>query len=279
MIYHKKTDKLVCHYCGEVKENLKICPECGSKHIRFFGTGTQRIEEELNKLFPSARVLRMDYDTTSGKGGHEAILNKFRNGEADILLGTQMVTKGLDFPEVTLVGVLAADTALNVDDFRANEKCFSLITQVCGRAGRGDREGRAVIQTYQPQNRTINLAKEQNYKEFYKNEILYRIRMQYPPFCNFVYILVSGSSEEDAESEIKNIGEFLREAQDENLIKIMGPSPAAINKIKNMFRFRILLKVRRAERAIETLRQIYKAHEESGMKNLLSIDINPTNMI
>lgn len=279
MTYHKKTDKLVCHYCGLTIDNITTCPECGSKYIRFFGTGTQRIEDELNKLFPSARVLRMDYDTTSGKGGHEMILRRFRNGEADILLGTQMVTKGLDFPEVTLVGVLAADTALNVDDYRASEKCFSLITQVCGRAGRGDVEGRAIIQTYQPQNRTINLAKEQNYKEFYKNEILYRIRLQYPPFCDFVYILVSGEDEDDANAEIVNIGDFLKENQSENILKTMGPAPAGIKKIKNMYRFRIIMKVRRGELILPILRQVYEAHENSGIKNTLSIDINPTNMV
>lgn len=279
MTYHKKTDKLVCHYCGLTIDNITTCPECGSKYIRFFGTGTQRIEDELNKLFPSARVLRMDYDTTSEKGGHEMILRRFRNGEADILLGTQMVTKGLDFPDVTLVGVLAADTALNVDDYRANEKCFSLITQVCGRAGRGDVEGRAIIQTYQPQNRTINLAKEQNYKEFYKNEILYRIRMQYPPFCDFVYILVSGEDEEDANAEIVNIGDFLKENQSENILKTMGPAPAGIKRIKNMYRFRIIMKVRNKELILPILRQVYEAHESSDIKNMLSIDINPTNMI
>lgn len=279
MTYHKKTNKLVCHYCGLTIDNITTCPECGSKYIRFFGTGTQRIEDELNKLFPSARVLRMDYDTTSEKGGHEMILRRFRNGEADILLGTQMVTKGLDFPDVTLVGVLAADTALNVDDYRANEKCFSLITQVCGRAGRGDVEGRAIIQTYQPQNRTINLAKEQNYKEFYKNEILYRIRMQYPPFCDFVYILVSGEDEEDANAEIVNIGDFLKENQSENILKTMGPAPAGIKRIKNMYRFRIIMKVRNKELILPILRQVYEAHESSDIKNMLSIDINPTNMI
>lgn len=279
MTYHKKTDKLVCHYCGLTIDNIKTCPECGSKYVRFFGTGTQRIEDELNKLFPEARVLRMDYDTTSGKGGHEMILKRFRNGEADILLGTQMVTKGLDFPDVTLVGVLAADTALNVDDYRASEKCFSLITQVCGRAGRGDVEGRAIIQTYQPQNRTINLAKEQDYTGFYENEIVYRQRMQYPPFCDFVYILVSGESDTEAETEIINIGEILKENETTNVIKMMGPAPAAIKKIKNRYRYRIIMKVKQSELILPVLRKIYKGHETAGTENMLSIDINPTNMI
>ena len=165
------TDTLTCHYCGYTIPNLKKCPECGSKYIKYFGTGTQKIEAELNRLFPEAKVIRMDHDTTSKKGGHEAVLNEFKEGGADILLGTQMVTKGLDFPDVTLVGVLAADSSLGVDDFRANERSFSLITQVCGRAGRGDKPGIAIIQTYQPGNLTINFAKDHNYIDFYQNEI------------------------------------------------------------------------------------------------------------
>lgn len=281
MTYHKKTDKLVCHYCGLTMDNVKQCPSCGSKYIRFFGTGTQRIEDEIKTLFPQARVIRMDFDTTSQKGGHEQVLNRFKNGEADILLGTQMVTKGLDFPEVTLVGVLAADTSLNVDDFRANEKCFSLITQVCGRAGRGDVEGRAVIQTYQPQNRTINFAKEQNYIDFYENEILYRQRMGYPPFCDIVCILVSGDDEKSAENEVNNIGEIIKDVQKrcDGIIKILGPAAAPIQRIKNKYRFRILLKVKTAESFLPILKIINDEHEASRSKNTLVIDVNPSSMI
>lgn len=281
MTYHKKTDHLVCHYCDHTIENIKTCPACGSKYVRFFGTGTQRIEDELYKLFPEARILRMDYDTTSGKGGHEIILNKFRNGEADILLGTQMVTKGLDFPDVTLVGVLAADTALNVDDFRANEKCFSLITQVCGRAGRGDMAGRAVIQTYQPQNRTINFAKDQNYIDFYENEIFYRSRMEYPPFTDIVYILVSGEDDSVAEVEMLEIGKMieLEQKQNRNILKVIGPAPAPIYKIKNNYRYRIIIKVTQGDMIHSLLSDIYKMHEHSRQETTLTIDINPTNML
>lgn len=281
MTYHKKEDKLVCHYCGLTIDNVKVCPSCGSKYVRFFGTGTQRIEDELNKLFPQARVLRMDFDTTSGRGGHEMILNRFKNGEADILLGTQMVTKGLDFRDVTLVGVLAADTALSVDDFRANEKCFSLITQVCGRAGRGDREGRAVIQTYQPQNRTINFAKEQNYPEFYNSEILFRRRMEYPPFCDIICLIVSGEDEGVAAAEAESIGAVLKDEQETNsgIIKIMGPAPAPVHRIKNRYRYRVIVKVKQSELILTLLGAINEAHENSRSKNSLVIDINPNNMI
>lgn len=282
MTYHKKTDKLVCHYCGMTVDNIKVCPECGSKYVKFFGTGTQKIEDDLKQLFPEARVLRMDFDTTSGKGGHEMILDKFKRGEADILLGTQMVTKGLDFPEVTLVGVLAADTSLNVDDFRASEKCFSLITQVCGRAGRGEKEGRAVIQTYQPQNRTINFAKEQNYVDFYENEIIYRNHMDYPPFCDIVCILLSGDDEAEVANEIDNIGVVLEQeqkAKPSEIIKILGPAPAPIHRIKNKFRYRVIIKVRDSEAILSLLSRINEGHEKSRVKNMISIDINPNNMI
>ena len=281
MTFHKKTDKLVCHYCGDITDNVTACPSCGSKYVKFFGTGTQRIEDELYRLFPDAKVLRMDYDTTAGKGGHEQVLDRFRNGEADILLGTQMVTKGLDFPDVTLVGVLAADTALNVDDFRANEKCFSLITQVCGRAGRGDVPGRAVIQTYQPQNRIINFAKEQNYIDFYDNEIIYRKRMDYPPFCDIVSILVSGEDEAEAEVEIMKIGDMLikEEKKDNNIIKIIGPSAAPVQRIKNKYRFRVLIKVTEGDKIHSLLETLTNTHEKSNSKNSLIIDVNPNNMI
>ncbi|MBO5364925.1 MAG: primosomal protein N' [Clostridia bacterium] len=278
MTYHRNTDKLVCHYCGHTQDNVTSCPTCGSKYVKFFGTGTQKIETELNQLFPEARILRMDFDTTSQKGGHEAILNRFKNGEGDILLGTQMVTKGLDFPEVTLVGVLAADSSLHVDDYRSGERCFSLITQVCGRAGRGDLAGRAVIQTYQPQNSTILFAKEQNYDAFYENEIQYRKRMQYPPFCDFIYILVSGEDAELAEREIGNIAGILKNAGIP-ILKCIGPGLAPIGKIKNKFRYRLLCKVADAEDFLPVLREISQEHNGTRWDNRLVIDINPINML
>lgn len=231
--------------------------------------------------FRTRAYCAMDFDTTSVKGGHEAILNRFKNGEADILLGTQMVTKGLDFPDVTLVGVLAADTSLNVDDFRSSERCFSLITQVCGRAGRGDVEGRAVIQTYQPENATINFAREQNYLAFYENEIKYRKRMDYPPFCDIVYILVSGENEELVSREIGNIGGLLKERANTGgqIISLLGPAASPIARIKNKFRHRILLKVRSAGAILPFLKEISDAHNSGKPKNTLVIDINPTNML
>lgn len=280
MTYHRSTDSLVCHYCGKTQPNVKACPVCGSPHIKYFGTGTQKIESELYRLFPGVRVLRMDFDTTSGKGGHEAILTRFKNGEADILLGTQMVTKGLDFHEVTLVGVLAADTALNIDDFRANERSFSLITQVCGRAGRGEIAGRAVIQTYQPQNATIAFAKAHDYLGFYENEIRYRKRMLYPPFSDIILLLVSGEDETEVKAEIGGIGRlFSDQAQkDRSILHMLGPGPAPILKVKNKYRYRLLIKAADAASQLPLLRYINQVHMDKERGTTLVIDVNPNNM-
>ncbi len=280
LTYHKYADNLVCHYCGYTINNLTICPECGSKHVKFFGTGTQKIEDELKKLFPEARILRMDRDTTSTKGSHENILSSFRNNEADILLGTQMVTKGLDFASVTLVGVLAADSSLGVDDFRANEKTFSLLTQVCGRAGRGDLPGRAIIQTYQPKNSTIEFAKAQNYIAFYKNEINFRKRLNYPPFCDIISIMVQGENETVVKSELDNVHSFIKETESRNtsILSITPPLPAPITKIKGNYRYRILIKSKNADLFLGTLKSINNEHNRTNSRTTLIIDVNPVNM-
>lgn len=280
LTYHIKVNRLVCHYCGASHPNVDVCPECGSKYIRFFGTGTEKIETELKRLFPSARILRMDTDTTAGKGGHERILSRFANGEADILLGTQMVAKGLDFPDVTLVGVLAADTALNIDDFRAAERSFCLFTQVCGRAGRGGIKGRAVIQTYQPQNSTLAFAKEHNYGGFYKNEIEFRKMLKYPPFCDIISIMITGEDESEVRECIwsakRTVDSF--GTGDGHIIGVLGPAPAPIAKIKNKFRYRIMIKAAYADDVRDMLLTIQARHREIRSKSELSIDINPINM-
>lgn len=280
MTYHKKTDTLSCHYCGYTIRNVSECPACGSEYVRYFGTGTQKVEEELKKLFPMAGILRMDTDTTSQKGGHEKILDEFRKKGSDILLGTQMVTKGLDFHEVTLVGVLAADTALAVDDFRANERSFSLFTQVCGRAGRGDIPGRAIIQTYQPFNSTIRFAKTHNYESFYENEIIQRKRLNYPPFCDIIYIMITGEEENEVKRCAEEIGELIKIEGRKNseIYSIFGPAPAPIEKIRNNFRFRILVKCNYSDTVHGIMREIYENHEKGRKKVYLTIDVNPVNM-
>ena len=280
MTYHKKKDSLSCHYCGYTIQNVTECPACGSKYVKYFGTGTQKIEEELKRLFPGAGVLRMDADTTSKKGGHEKILDEFRKKGEDILLGTQMVTKGLDFHEVTLVGVLAADTSLAVDDFRANERSFSLFTQVCGRAGRGERAGRAIIQTYQPYNTTIKYAKNHDYTAFYENEIIQRKRLNYPPFCDIIYIMVTGEDEAEVSACADGIGDEIKRyvQSNNNILSVLGPGPAPIEKIRNNYRYRILLKCKSQDNVQELLTSIYENHEKSRKKVFLSIDTNPVNM-
>ena len=280
LTYHKRKELLSCHYCGYTVRNVSECPSCGSSYVKYFGTGTQKIEEEINRLFPAARILRMDTDTTAEKGGHEKILDKFKNGEADILLGTQMVTKGLDFHDVTLVGVLAADTTLAVDDFRASERGFSLFTQVCGRAGRGSLSGRAIIQTYQPFNSTIKFSRQHDYLGFYENEIIQRKRLNYPPFCDIIYIVATGEDEQAVKEEIERIGKRLdKEIKiDGNIFSKTGPGEAPISKIKNNYRYRILMKCKDADMAHALLKSIYEEYEKGRKSVFLTIDINPINM-
>lgn len=248
LTYHKFSDTLKCHYCGYTVSNYKECPECKSKYIRYFGGGTQKVEEEIHRIFPNASTIRMDMDTTGKKNSHEQILKKFIDDKIDILIGTQMVAKGLDFPNVTLVGVISADTMLNIDDFRAKERTFSLLEQVTGRAGRADSEGKSIIQTYSPENSAITLVKDHNYEKFYREEIEVRRAMDYPPFCEMVSVILSGKNEGQtsrcAKFFKKNISEISEESQKS---QILGPIPAYISKIKNKYIFRILIKCENAD--------------------------------
>ncbi len=248
LTYHKFSDTLRCHYCGHTIKNYTKCPSCESPYIRYFGGGTQKVEEEISKLFPDAAVMRMDNDTTSGKGGHERILSEFERTKADILIGTQMVAKGLDFPNVTLVGVISADTSLFADDFRASERTFDLLEQVTGRAGRAGKKGRAIIQTYSPEHPAVVLASKHNYKEFFDGEIKVRRAMNYPPFCDIVSVGFSGPNEQVVSECAKR---FAREiAEEEKLkgkIRIIGPIRAAVAKIQNKYRWQLIIKLKRGE--------------------------------
>ena len=243
LTYHKFSDTLKCHYCGHTVSNYKACPKCGSKYIRYFGGGTQKVEEEIHRIFPDATTIRMDIDTTGKKNSHAEILKKFGEEKIDILIGTQMVAKGLDFPDVTLVGVISADTMLNIDDYRAKERTFSLLEQVTGRAGRADSEGKSIIQTYSPENSAIRLMQKHSYKEFYEDEIKVRKALWYPPFCEIVSVIFSGRNESTAlrcaRFFVKNIAEIGKQDQK---TQVLGPIPAYISKIKNKYIFRILIK-------------------------------------
>lgn len=283
LTYHRNSSKLQCHYCGYTHENYSVCPSCGSKYIKFFGAGTQRLEEELKKQFEGISVVRMDIDTTQTKSSHEKLLNKFENEKCDVLLGTQMISKGLDYKNVTLVGVAAADTSLYTDDFRGNERTFDLITQVAGRAGRGDKEGRAIVQTYNPDNIAVRYAKKHDYVGFYNEEIRMRQAVWYPPFCDIVTLVVMGRNEGAVSARMKEIAKMLHFRLDGGKcgrILLLGPSPCQISKIKDKFRYRIIIKCEDAERLNDALRDIIDSQADHPNKNSLSliIDKNPNNL-
>ncbi len=240
--YHSKSESLMCHYCGKTIKNPTVCPECGSRYIKYFGTGTQKVEDEVKKYFPNARVLRMDMDTTTKKNSHEKILSSFGKGEADILIGTQMIAKGHDFPNVTLVGIIAADISLNSGSYKAAENTFQLLTQVSGRAGRSEREGRVYIQTYNPDNYVIRLSAKQDYKGFYDEEIAVRRILDYPPFGCFFNIMISGENEREVIESSQRIKDVMSYFNKNNDFIILGPVPAFISKIKNEYRFTITVK-------------------------------------
>lgn len=278
LTYHKSIDKLVCHYCDYAHPVYTKCPECSGKYIKHFGIGTQKVAEEINELFPSARVTRMDADTTSARHSHEKLLDSFKNRESDILIGTQMITKGLDFENVTLVGIVAADMSLNVDDYRAAERTFDLITQVTGRAGRGHLSGRALIQTYNPDNETIIAASKQDYSAFYDEEIELRKLLIYPPFCEFINFVFTSENKSCAQ---KTASDFKAA-----LLKVTKPSEAIfypvgeapLFKLGGRYRYRFLIKTRYSKDLYDNISNVY--HQISSKKNSsqISVDVNPSNM-
>jgi len=242
LTFHATKKHLRCHYCGFVKKPPVICPKCGSTELRMHAFGTQQVQEELQTLFPKAVILRMDRDTTSRKGAHDKILQQFGSGSADILLGTQMVAKGLDFPRVTLVGVISADTQMLLPDFRASESTFQLLTQVSGRAGRSSLAGEVVIQTLQPDHYSLKHVVKHNFPGFYKEELEYRRELDYPPFSRIVLLEFSGERENEVQHHAKKFSELLAGLNPHQRFIILGPADAAIPKIKNVFRKHIVIK-------------------------------------
>jgi primosomal protein N' (replication factor Y) len=279
LTYHRSNEKLKCHYCGHEEQVPIICPQCESEHIRFFGTGTQKAEEEIAKLFPGARVLRMDVDTTKKKGSHERILRQFSEGQADILLGTQMIAKGLDFPNITLVGVLAADTTLHLADYRAAEKTFQLMTQVSGRAGRHDLPGEVFMQTYSPEHYAIELAKDQHYEPFYTMEMSARKQYGYPPF--FFITLVQFSHEDllKVADFAEKGSRFLKDHLSSETV-IIGPTAAAISRVNNRYRYQCLIKYKKEPKLTETLQQLIKYYRTDWIKSglIMSVDRDPASI-
>ena len=274
--YHRN-GKMVCHYCGYEQERVQICPECGSRHIGEFKAGTQQIEEVVKKHFPEARVLRMDLDTTRSKDGHEKILAAFANEEADILVGTQMIVKGHDFPNVTLVGILAADMSLYSNDYRAGERTFQLLTQAAGRAGRGAKKGEALIQTYSPKHYAIVTAAAQDYEAFYEEEIHYRELMGYPPVDNLLAILVSCEKEALLETGCKYLKEFAVRIRGAEEVAIIGPASPGIGKINDVYRKVLYLKTEKYDTLIKMKNKLEQYIEVNPGFNPMRIqfDFNP----
>lgn len=285
MTYHSANNRLMCHYCGYSVPFSTKCPECGEDAVRYSGFGTQKIEDELATLLPDARIVRMDTDSTSGKNSHESLLDSFAKGEYDIMIGTQMVAKGLNFPNVTLVGVVSVDQQLYNDDFRSLERTFSLLTQVVGRAGRGEFEGTAVIQTLTPENEIIRLAAKQDYDEFFKTEIVLRKALVYPPYCDLCVIGFVGSNESAVRMASNRTLELIRdytngEYKGEKIITL-GPMPARVAKISGKFRYRLIVKCRNTKRFRQMISKILV---EMGTDNRFSsvttfADINPESTV
>lgn len=276
LTYHKSSNTLRCHYCGYGEKVFNECPSCKEKALSNLGIGTQKIEEELQELFPSSRILRMDYDTTSRKGMHEEMIKAFKNHEYDILLGTQMVAKGLDFSNVTLVGVINADTALNLPDFRSSENTFSLLSQVAGRSGRSEKEGFVVIQTYNPDHYAIDLTKKHDYLGFYTKEMQIRKQLKYPPYYYLCNIRMSGKDEKYILLEAGKIKRSL----ERNLTRtiILGPSSASIFKMNNIYRYNIILKYKDDKELYFILDKIIE-HYKANSKIKIDIDFNPSQML
>ncbi|MCL2341656.1 MAG: primosomal protein N' [Firmicutes bacterium] len=298
LTYHKNDNKLRCHYCGYTTNVLTICPVCRSKNIKYFGTGTQKLETEIKKLFPEAATIRMDIDTVTKKNSHENILNEFKNNNIDILIGTQMVVKGHHFPNVTLVGVIAADSSLNIEDFRSNERTFALLVQVAGRAGREQEEGNVIIQTYNPDNFVVQYAKEQDYDKFYNTEIAIRKQLNYPPFCDIIMFGISSTDKTEIENASKKLYNTLQTSlsplakgatrreqlggdsvRPQNL-NIFPPVSAPIDKIKNRYRWRIIVKCRLNNNIIDLVNNSLEDFYKLKLKNVaVIVDVNPSNLM
>ena len=276
---HMDSKTMKCHYCGHEERIPYRCPNCGQDKIRYYGTGTQKVEEELQTLLPDSRILRMDVDTTRRKGAHEKILRTFGEGQADILLGTQMIAKGLDFPNVTLVGVLNADTALNLPDFRSSERTFQLLTQVSGRAGRAEKPGEVIIQSFNPEHYAIQLAKAQDYEDFYTQEMYIRHRGDYPPYYFTVQITASHPEENEAAKQMFQIATKLKQGLSPQAI-LLGPTPNAIMRVNNRYFYQVIIKYKQEPMLQPLLKEILTDTQRATARGLkLSIDAEPMNFI
>lgn len=279
MTYHR-SGLLVCHYCGKTKRAPQKCPKCDSKYVKFFGAGTERVEEEVKKYFKDARVLRMDVDTTRGKDSYEKIYNTFKEGKADILIGTQMISKGLDFKNVTLVGILAADMSINIPDYRAAERTFQIITQVAGRAGRGENQGKVVIQTYTPEHYSLEYAVNYDYEGFYEKEFTVRALMRYPPFGKILLINGISKKEELLKNFMHKIFNMIKPlAEKEVEVDILGPIPCLVAKVKENYRWQIVIKGEFESEFAKKIKELLYDENKNVYNDIrISMDINPNNL-
>ncbi len=279
LTYHAVENKLKCHYCGYQIPNYTVCPVCGSRKIKYFGAGTQKLEEEIHHLFPEATTIRMDVDTVTKKNSHEEILKTFQEDKIDILIGTQMVVKGHHFPNVTLVGVVAADGSLNTNDYRAGERTFQILTQVAGRAGREKLPGHVIIQTYNRDHYSIQYAKEQNYLPFFEAEIGMRKQLKYPPFCDIILFSFVSKNEKEVQKTAKQFYQKIKKAcyaiPD---FAVMQPVPSPISKMKNRYRWRIIAKGKMNQTLLKIFHALLNQYNQSNQKTRIILDINPNNM-
>lgn len=280
MTYHKDENKLKCHYCGLEEQVPNKCPNCGSKELKYSGSGTQKLEEEVHKLFPDASTIRMDIDTVTKKHSHEDILTKFKEDKIDILIGTQMIVKGHDFPKVTLVGVISADNALNIGDYRASEITFQVLTQVAGRAGRGEQNGKVIIQTYNPDHYAIECAKEQDFKKFYQIESKIRKTLKYPPFCDIIVLDFSSLNKHEIKRDTKKLHQYLKNRiiNEKFGVLLYSPLPCPIEKINDKYRWRMIIKCIYDEKMNKLLKETLEEFYKLKTNTRLSIKQNPNNM-
>ena len=273
LTYHKSTNNLICHYCGYQHKKDNVCPSCGDNALNYYGLGTEKLEEKIKELIPDIRVVRMDQDTTRNKGMHEKIITDFKEHKYDLLLGTQMISKGLDFPLVTLVGVINADTTLNIPDYRSSENTYSLLSQVAGRAGRSDYPGEVIIQTFNPDNFVIGCVKENNYDKFYNYEMDFRHKLKYPPYYYLVSLKVIGKDYTKTLEESKKVKDYLTNNLNKNTI-VLGPTTAAVFKFNNEYRMQIIIKYKFDDKLKTTIKDIDNMF--INIKDLrLEIDFNP----
>lgn len=285
LAYHQThteaTELLRCHYCGYSQIQPRLCPECDSPYFKQFGSGTQRVTQELARLLPDLRLLRYDSDTTRTKGSYRAILNQFAQGEADLLVGTQMLTKGIDLPQVTLVGIVSADGVLNLQDFRASERAYQTLVQVAGRSGRGKTPGRVILQTYQPDHPVVQAVIAQDFQQFMDTELQIRRMAQYPPLTQLVLLRLSGPDALAVQNAAKRLADRLHTQLDPAKSELLGPNPAVVARVARRYRWQILIKLteKNTLEPLPKLPDLQEMRTICGNQVALSVDIDPTNLI